>query len=172
MLTGSLSEFPLLGVLQMLLNGGRTGRFQISHPRGGDLWLEGGEVVHASALGRSGLEALSLLASVDAGEFRFDGQPPAPDRSISMRRDALLQYVWQETEAWPELLSAFPDWDRPLRFTAAFNENLPVTRAQYRALRLVGRDTVAGLISGAPMPPRTVLSTLQPFLQSRHIELA
>lgn len=171
MLTGSLSEFPLLGILQMLLNGGRTGRLQVMHPRGGELWLEGGEVVHALSLGRRGLEALSLLASVDGGEFSFDAAPPPAEHSVTMRRDALLQYVWQESEAWPALLSAFPDWGRPVRFAPAFSERLPVTRAEYRALSLVGRGSLAAMVGSAPMPPRHLLSTLQPLLQARYIEL-
>ena len=171
MLTGSLTEFPFLGVLQMLLNSGRSGLLRINNARAGDLYLEHGEVVHATAFGRVGNDALDIVASGAGGSFTFELGVAPPDHTIQQRRDALLQRLWQDGEAWTPLNAAFPDWDRGVRFTSAWNEQMPVTRAQYRALSLIGRSTLSGIISSSSLPPRELLTTLRPFVQARLIEL-
>ena len=129
MLRGDLTEFPLLNVLQMLTNSAVSGKVHISHPRGGDLWLQGGEVVHAAALTREGDDALDLLASVTGGEFTFDPAQPSPGRSVGMRRMALLRHLSVSSDDWQELLRFFPNWDRALTFTPKWSDQQPVTRS-------------------------------------------
>ena len=137
MVRGDLAVFPFLSVMQMLLSSGRAGRLSVAHPRGGELWLEPGELVHARAGGLTGDGALQVLSSLDGGQFTFAPDVAASERSLSLRRDAALRRLIEESDAWGELLRAFPDWSRPLRFTARWTDAQPVTRAQYLALSLV-----------------------------------
>ena len=166
MLRGSLDEFPLLNVLQMLINSGANGRLRVIHARGGDLWLRGGEVVHATALSREGEEALDILASVVGGEFSFDPAQLATARTIDTRRNALLRQLSVSTDSWQELLALFPHWDRPLTFTPRWTEQQPVTRAQFRTLDMVGKLPLGELIARSELTPRATLELLRPFVQA------
>ncbi len=166
MLRGSLSEFPLLNVLQMLTNSGVSGKLHVSHVRGGDLWLQSGEVVHAAALSREGDDALDLLASVLGGDFTFDPAQLPTKRTVELRRTALLRQLSVSSDAWQDLLHYFPHWDRPLKFTARWNEQQPVTRSQFRTLNLVGRVPLGDLVARSELSPRATLELLRPFVQS------
>ncbi len=166
MLRGSLTDFPLLNVLQMLINSGVSGKVHVSHLRGGDVWVQAGEIVHASALSREGEDALDLLVSVEGGDFTFDPSQTAGKRTIEARSTALLRQLSHSADAWKELLRLFPHWDRPLTFTPRWTDQQPVTRAQFRALNLVGRLPLGDLVAQSELSPRATLELLRPFVQS------
>ena len=166
MLRGSLDEFPILNVLQMLTSSGVGGRLHVSHLRGGDIWLQGGEVVHAAALSREGDDALDLLSSVTGGDFTFDPDQLSDQRTVQMRRNALLRHLSVSSDAWQELLTLFPAWDKPLSFTERWTDQQPVTRTQDRTLNLVGRLSLSDLVARSELSPRATLELLRPFVQS------
>lgn len=173
MVRGDLTVFPLLSVMQMLLASGRAGRLSLDHPRGGQLWLDPGELVHAQAWTLSGDAGLQVVCSVTEGTFTFEADEPAPDRTLALRRDAALRRMLDDYESWTPLLQAFPNWDRSLRFTSRWTEAQPVTRAQYEALsRLQSGTTVRNLLERSSLAPRTMLETLRPFLTAGLLELA
>lgn len=173
MLSGNLADFSLLDVMQLLLTSGRTGTLRLAHPRGGDVWLEGGEVVHATALGRTGDEALSLIASVHDGAFDFDQGATTTDRSVSTRRETVLTRMLQENDAWAPIIRAMPDWTTPLRFTNGWSDQTRVTRRQYEVLAHVERGSdLCGLVRATTWPPRELLDVLLPFWQAGKIEYA
>ncbi|MFC4639778.1 DUF4388 domain-containing protein [Deinococcus hohokamensis] len=173
MVRGDLSVFPLLSVMQMLLGSGRAGRLSVDHPRGGQLWLDPGELVHAQAGSLTGDAALQVVASLDEGTFTFEADEMAPDHTLALRRDAALRRMLDDHESWRPLLGVFPDWDRTLRFSSRWSEAQPVTRPQYEALQLLqGGATVRSLFERSPQPPRALLETLRPFLSAGLIELA
>ncbi|WP_102125230.1 DUF4388 domain-containing protein [Deinococcus planocerae] len=172
MVRGDLAVFPFLSVMQMLLSSGRGGRLSVTHARGGDLWFEPGEVIHARAGTLTGEGALQLLSSLDAGTFTFDPGGAAPERTLSLRRDPALRQMIGEADAWGPLLRAFPDWERPLRFTPRWTEAQPVTRAQYAALSHVSDGVpLRAVLERAGGSPRATLETLRPFLTAGLIEL-
>lgn len=165
MISGDLSVFPLLPVLQMLLVSGRGGVFTVDHPRGGELWFEHGEVLHARSGGLSGEAALQLLASVDGGTFTFEPGATPPERTLSLKQDAALHWLLGETDAWAPLLQVLPDWDRPLHFTARWTDQQPVTRDQYRLLSRVSPGTLLRtLVEQSGLPPRTAAGLYAPFV--------
>lgn len=170
MLSGNLTDFALLDVVQLLLTSGRTGKLHIDAARGGDVWLENGEVVHALSLGKVGDEALSLIASLTEGRFNFDQNAVAPARTVGMRREALLTRMFQESDAWQPVIRAFPDWSTPLRFTSGWSDQTRVTRQQFKVLSLVGRGGLGTMVTVSPLPPREMLETLLPFWQAGKLE--
>ncbi|AFZ66031.1 DUF4388 domain-containing protein [Deinococcus peraridilitoris] len=172
MLSGNLADFALLGVMQMLLSSNRTGCLHLEHARGGDIWIENGEVVHATALGKTGDEAISLISSLADGRFVFEQNVTTPERTIRLRREMLLGRMMQEGDAWAELLRAFPDWSRPLRFTGGWSDQTRVTRRQYLALSGIGKGHLAAIVSDSDLPPRELLELLLPFWQAGKIEYA
>ncbi|WP_293910860.1 DUF4388 domain-containing protein [Deinococcus sp.] len=166
MLRGSLDEFPILNVLQMLTSSSVSGKLHVAHLRGGDIWLQVGEVVHATALSREGDDALDLMSSVTGGDFTFDPDQLSPTKTVQMRRNALLRHLSVSSDAWQELLAMFPAWDRPLTFTERWTDQQPVTRTQFRILNQVGRLPLGDLVSQSELSPRATLDLLRPFVQS------
>lgn len=173
MVSGDLSAFPLLPVMQMLLASGRNGQFIVDHPRGGEIWLKSGEIVHASSGELVGEHALQLLSSLDAGTFSFEPDCESSQKTLSLRQDSALHRMLSDQEAWIELLRLFPDWTRPLRFTARWTDQQPVSRLQYQALHLI-REGLAlrGIVDQSNMSPRTVIEIFKPFLMGGLIEIA
>lgn len=170
MLSGNLVDFPLLGVLQMLLTSARTGRLHISGPLGGDLWIDSGRVVHATALGKNGEHALSVLAGLIEGDFHFEQGEEAPEHSVTLRRESILTRMLMDSDRWAALLPTFPDWSCPVRFTGGWSDHTRVTRRQYRALTTVGTGSLTEMASVSPLAPLDFLETLLPFWQAGKLE--
>ena len=170
MLRGDLTEFAFPAMLQMLLNGGRSGHLRVQGALGGELWLEQGEVVYAGALGRQGSEALELLSCVQGGELLFESGLAATRRNLSGGRDATLRQLLVDEDAWKPILQVFPDWSLWLRFTPRWTEQQPVNRLQYRALALVGRMSLRDMVERSDLGARQVLALLVPFRQAGLIE--
>ncbi|MBZ9751642.1 DUF4388 domain-containing protein [Deinococcus sp. HMF7620] len=172
MVRGDLAVFPFLSVMQMFLTSGRAGRLNVDHIRGGQLWLERGEIVHAEAGRLRGDNALQFMASLDGGAFTFEvGQVP-PTRTLSLRRDSALRRLIEDSEGWAALSRTFPDWNQRLRLSAKWNDAQPVTRTQYRVLNLVGDSAnIRALLERSPESPRMTLETLRPFLLAGLVEL-
>lgn len=172
MISGDLSVFSLLPVVQMLLASGKGGQLALSHPRGGELWLSQGELVHARSGALSGERALQVLCSVDSGTFVFKTGIEPPDDSLRLRQDQAMHRMFTESEAWPPLIALFPDWARSPRFTPLWNDQQPVTREQYRALRLVTLDLpLRSLMDITDLTPRALLELYRPYLEGGQIEL-
>ncbi|QFP76600.1 DUF4388 domain-containing protein [Deinococcus sp. AJ005] len=171
MVRGDLAVFPFLSVMQMLLTSGRDGLLSVDHVRGGQLWLERGEIVHARCGQLSGDPALQLLASLSSGSFIFEPGVSAPERSLHLHRDSALRRLFEETDAWEPLLRTFPDWQRRLRFTPRWSEAQPVTQPQFRALKLVSQELdIRSILERSGDSPRTVLEILRPFVMAGLIE--
>ncbi|WP_103128632.1 DUF4388 domain-containing protein [Deinococcus aerius] len=172
MVRGDLAVFPFMPVMQMLLSSGRAGRFSVAHPRGGELWLEPGEIVHARAGALTGDAALQVMSSLDGGQFAFAPDVIPTERTLALRRDAALRRLIEDADAWAPLLRVFPDWNRPLRFTPRWTEAQPVTRGQYVALSLIPEGLpLKTLLERTGQPPRTTLETLRPFVTAGLVEL-
>ncbi|GGL73545.1 protein containing PATAN domain [Deinococcus aerolatus] len=171
MVRGDLAVFPFLSVMQMLLGSGRDGLLSVDHVRGGQLWLERGEIIHARCGELTGDGALQVLASLSGGTFVFEPDVHAPERTLHLHRDSALRRLFEETDAWEPLLRAFPDWRRRLRFTARWTEAQPVSQLQYRALKLVSQELdIRSILERSGEAPRSVLDTLRPFVMAGLIE--
>lgn len=170
MVRGDLSVFPILSVMQMLLTSGRAGRLSADHPRGGQLWIERGEIIHAVSGKLRGEAALQLFSSLDGGTFTFEPDLRPAERTLSLRRDNALHRMIEESDAWAALLRDFPDWNKKLRFSSKWNEAQPVTRGQYHALNLVERNLSIQHLIEFSDSPRDTLETLRPFLMAGLIE--
>ena len=172
MISGDLSVFPLLSVLQMLLVSGRGGVFTVDHPRGGELWFEHGEVLHARSDALSGEAALQLLASVDGGTFTFEPGATPPERTLHLKQDAALHWLLREADAWVPLLQVLPDWDRALQFTDRWTDQQPVTREQYLLLsRVAPATSLRTLVERSGLPPRSAAGLYAPFVSGGLLDL-
>lgn len=172
MVSGDLSVFPLLPVMQMLLSSGRSGQFSVEHPRGGSLWLDQGNLVHAKSGALVGEDALQLMCSLDAGTFIFDPERNTNEKSLDLKQDSALHRMLIDHESWIDLLRLFPDWSRPLRFTARWTDQQPVTRQQFRLLDLVAQGlSLRAIMDRSELLPKDSLEVYRPFLTGGLIEI-
>ena len=173
MVRGDLAMFPFMPVMQMLLSSGRAGRLSVTHSRGGELWFDPGELVHARAGALSGDAALQVMSTLDSGQFTFAPDVPPSERTLELWRDAALRSLIEESRAWEGLMPMFPDWNRSLRFTGRWSDGQPVTRPQYVALSLLPEGLpLRTMLDRLGQPPRQVLETIRPFVAAGLVELA
>ena len=90
-LTGNLAQLPLVDLLKMLTAAGQTGRLQLASGLDqGDIYLHQGAVVHAEVDMRTGEPAFASMASWAQGQFTFEPQALAPQKTIDKPLDRLL----------------------------------------------------------------------------------
>lgn len=90
---GSLAEMGVSDVLEILSKGGKTGalRLRTTNAPAGDVWLEGGKIVHAACPpDAAGQEALIRLLRLREGEFTFEAGTAATTHSIDAPTEWLL----------------------------------------------------------------------------------
>lgn len=84
-LKGTLADLGIIDLIQFPHAGRKTGKFVIAFDTGEALlYYDKGALVHAAALGKSGLEALVSIVGLDEGSFEFHGDEPAPETTIQM----------------------------------------------------------------------------------------
>ncbi len=118
-LVGDLAQTPLLELLRGLNRAGITGRIEL---RGGQIWLERGEVVAATASAVHGLKAFCRLGRMHEGPFQLFPGDLVPERTIQAPLSSLIITAIEDS------LGDFPDARARLEvrlgpdfFTATFN---------------------------------------------------
>lgn len=148
MLRGNLADFPLVGLLQMLLSSGRGGALIVEPPPlSGSIYIYAGQIVHAQAGGLSGGRALTLLAGVRRAAFRFEAESAPPMATIESGGFQTQARLAEEAQTWQSLLHLPEDWTQVLRVDPkAREQDLPLS--ELHLLRgLEGRSIVEVLTS-------------------------
>ncbi|MEI7553746.1 DUF4388 domain-containing protein [Candidatus Chlorohelix sp.] len=94
-LEGSLREFPVTDIIQMVSLTKQTGAAEIKvayrgQPTVGRIYFRGGNVVFAELDNLPSMEALLSFFSIDDGEFRFITGEPAPREEIHSSSEMLM----------------------------------------------------------------------------------
>ncbi len=111
-LRGDLHALPLLELLPMLQRAVVTGRVVVG---GGELLLEDGEVVAASAGGASGVKAFARLARLAGGDFRVTLGPLGGEREIYRDLLSLMAMAMEDQHQYQEALAQLPSLSSRLR---------------------------------------------------------
>lgn len=107
---GSLRELPLPDIIQLVSVSGKTGRFSLrrdDHP-GGEIYLRGGQIVHAQTGDLAGEEAVYELAIWPEGDFTFHAGEESPEASISKSNTNLLMEAARRIDEWQVLSKKIP----------------------------------------------------------------
>lgn len=99
-LVGDLAQTPLLELLRGLHRAGTSGRIEL---RGGQVWLDRGEVVAASAGPVQGLKAFCRLGRMHEGPFQLFPGELVPQRTIEEELSSLIITAIEDS------LGEFPD---------------------------------------------------------------
>ena len=107
---GSLRELPLPDIIQLVSVSGKTGRFALrrdAHP-GGEIYLRGGQIVHAKVGDLSGEEAVYELAIWPDGDFVFHAGEETDATTIQKSNTNLLMEAARRIDEWQVLSKRIP----------------------------------------------------------------
>jgi pSer/pThr/pTyr-binding forkhead associated (FHA) protein len=98
---GDLAEIPAFALLQVLEVGTKTGLLTIDRSDSvGAIWLVAGAPVHAETGKQLGFDAAITIAHAEGGQFRFEPEVDAPERTIDATvTELLLEAARQQDEA-------------------------------------------------------------------------
>jgi hypothetical protein len=112
MFQGSLSEIKLPDIIQLLSTGGKTGVFQIQHRnKGGQIWLENGQITHAQTENLQGEHAIFAMAVWSEGAFEFVEGKTTDIKSVQKHNAHILIEVGRKLDEWRVLSKRIPSLD-------------------------------------------------------------
>jgi len=99
-LTGTLGEFSLADIIQLINMGGKSGRLALRNGSSdeGSLFFEGGFVVHASWGSLEGETAAHSLIALDGGTFEFTPGEAPSKKTVMLAGYELLMRVAQKAD--------------------------------------------------------------------------
>ncbi|HZQ36914.1 MAG TPA: DUF4388 domain-containing protein [Dehalococcoidia bacterium] len=111
-LTGSVTQLPLLDILRMLIAGRQTGRLELAEGIDvGGIYLRDGAVVHAVAGPRTGEPAIFTMLDWVKANFRFEPRVAAREDSVTRPTELLLQECTRETSEREAIRQVIPSVD-------------------------------------------------------------
>ncbi len=154
-LEGNLAEFPFASLVGALMSAGRTGRLLLETPfLEGEVYLQGGQVVHARVAAPEGgalegEEALDLLVGLKRAPFRFFPEVASP-RTTLLGGLAVPARLAEAGKAW-EGLALPSDWSYRLRLPqSGAVQDLPGEALRVLA-QVEGKRVVEVLLQPAPL---------------------
>jgi hypothetical protein len=151
-LHGTLDDFPLPDIIQLVSLSKKTGAVEIHSSEGsvGYLYFVQGRVVSARLDDLPPVEALLTFFTFPAGHFQFiDNEPPPPGEPITKSNELLLIEGIGRAEEWQRLRERIPSLDSILGLVAdpaASSRDINLKPEEWRVLTLInGRDTLRAI---------------------------
>jgi hypothetical protein len=120
MLGGNLAQVPLVDVLKLLTSSGQTGLLRVADAATtGEIFVQEGNLVHAVSEGQMGERAVYALMAWQRGSFSFAPGVTAPESSITMPTDRLLDEGSRHAREWREIKRVIPSGDVVFRLSAS-----------------------------------------------------
>lgn len=146
-LDGSLEDFGLSDVLQLIHIGKRTGVLTVT--KNGDIakvYFQDGEAVHATLNEEVGEPAVFQLFNWTKGTFHFETQIIPSPKTITIGSQNLILEATRHIDEWAKLRTLIPSRNTVLGFSPnprEGSENITLEPHEWRILSLVdGRRTV------------------------------
>ncbi len=147
MLAGTLTDFSLPDIIQLISSGRRNGRLVIrSDGREGSIYFIEGEIVHAILEDIKGEEAVYRLFDFFEGDFEFENDISTDKRTVSTRNDRLIFSGIRRIDEWRELRKEIPSLEAVPRFAPLVggrSSEVSLRPAEWKNLALIdGKRTV------------------------------
>lgn len=132
---GSLKELPLPDIIQLVSVSGKTGVFVLqSADQAGEIYLRDGEIVHASAGGLSGEDAVYELAIWQEGDFVFKPGAATEVKTIKKSNTNLLMEAARRIDEWQVLSKRIPSTRLIPVFTSYSNTSVSFTPQEWQVI--------------------------------------
>jgi len=172
---GSLKELPLPDIIQLVSVSGKTGRFSLrrdGHP-GGEIFLRGGQIVHARAGDLAGEEAVYELAIWPEGEFTFHAGEESAESTIQKSNTNLLMEAARRIDEWQVLSKKIPSTRLVPVFTdQATTTSVSLTPFEWRLISKIDeRRSIEEIAIGLDQSPFETCKLLYGLITSGLIAL-
>ncbi len=105
---GELSKIRLFDLIKPLLDRKKSGLLQIKGEEIGEVYIEGGNIIHAKVGTFSGEDAILYMMEWDSGRVTFDWQAATDEQTVFMPTEQLLM-IWVDREnEWRKVKELIP----------------------------------------------------------------
>lgn len=136
-LIGDLSTTRLLDLVQPLLSKKKSGLVQIKGEQTGEVYVEGGGIIHAKVGSISGEDAILTMMEWNEGKVTFDWQATTEEQTVFMPTEQLLM-IWTDREnEWVKVKELIPSSSAVFQIPVdGTPEDKNITSLQWKVLAL------------------------------------
>jgi Domain of unknown function (DUF4388) len=172
---GSLKELPLPDIIQLVSVSGKTGVFSLKRTGDddGEIFLRGGQIVHAHIGDLQGEEAVYELAIWPEGEFVFTPGQDTPLTTIHKSNTNLLMEAARRIDEWQVLSKRIPSTRLVPVFTnQSTTTSVSLTPQEWALIcKIDERRTIEEVAIGLDMSPFEVCKLLYGLITSGLVAL-
>ncbi|HVS00330.1 MAG TPA: DUF4388 domain-containing protein [Thermoanaerobaculia bacterium] len=172
---GSLKELPLPDIIQLVSVSGKTGVFSLKRDgnAAGEIFLRGGQIVHAQVGELKGEEAVYELAIWPEGEFVFTPGRETEQTTIQKSNTNLLMEAARRIDEWQILSKRIPSTRLVPVFTnQATTTSVSLTPQEWSLIcKIDERRTIEEVAVGLDMSPFEVCKLLYGLITSGLVAL-
>jgi predicted transcriptional regulator len=107
-LIGDLSGIRLFNLVKPLVDGKKSGLMAVRGKEVAELYIEGGQIVHARTGTLNGEEALLPMMDLDNGRVTFNWQTSPEERTVRLPTEQVMSNWSQREEEWKMIRPAVP----------------------------------------------------------------
>lgn len=134
---GDLSQIKLFDIFKPLLDGKKTGVLLIKGKENGEIYLELGNIVHASTQDSTGEFAFYIIMGWKSGRVTFEPDVLPPERTISPPTEQLLLNWSSRKEEWEKIKEMISSPNTVFRLSLQKNPgNRNISSDQWNVLAL------------------------------------
>jgi len=147
----NLKEFVLGDVLQFLARVKKTGVLKVFGGVSGEIYLQGGLVVHATDGTEKGMEALFNLSFVELAKASFELGVSPPEQTISKELGKLTEDIEKRRIEFEEIKKKLPSLETILtKSTKDMESAVALRRTDWQILALIdGKRKLGDVINGS-----------------------
>ncbi|HEY4594446.1 MAG TPA: DUF4388 domain-containing protein [Thermoanaerobaculia bacterium] len=172
---GSLKELPLPDIIQLVSVSGKTGLFSLrrNNDATGEIYLRGGQIVHAHAGDLQGEEAMYELAIWPEGDFVFTPGQETEVTTIQKSNTNLLMEAARRIDEWQILSKRIPSTRLVPVFTQqATTTSVSLTPQEWALIcKIDERRTIEEVAIGLGMSPFEACKLLYGLITSGLVSL-
>ncbi|UCD71547.1 MAG: DUF4388 domain-containing protein [Syntrophobacterales bacterium] len=148
---GDLSQIRLVHILRLLVSEGKTGQLMLTKGNdSGEIFVENGDITHASSTLNAGEEALLTMMTWMIGKFNFTPGVLPEEKSIRSSTDKLLAEGSKRIEEWEHLREIIPSTDVVFRLAGhKRSDDINLKSTEWNMLTQVDGARSVGEISKA-----------------------
>jgi hypothetical protein len=171
---GDLSKTRLIDLIKPLLARKKSGLMQVKGDEVGEVYLEGGSIIHAKVGSSSGENAVLAMMEWDSGRVMFDWQASTEEQTVFMPTEQLLM-IWIDREnEWKKVKELIPSSNVTFQIPIeGATEDRSISGIQWKILALCsGSRTVDEIAEILKWPIFETSKTLHQMIQNGLLEKA